>query len=67
MEKFCDTNHHNGGRNCHICQFVPPSPTDSICEPGDFLCESGFGCLGDETVCDGTALCLDASDEQCGR
>ncbi|XP_072022253.1 uncharacterized protein [Amphiura filiformis] len=39
--------------------------TDPLCNDGQFVCESGVGCLHDDTVCDGTALCLDATDEQC--
>ena len=33
------------------------------CESDEFLCESGYGCLSKELVCDSIPQCLHRSDE----
>ncbi|XP_072045820.1 uncharacterized protein [Amphiura filiformis] len=39
------------------------SPTYVACQPGEFQCDSGFGCIAEEQVCDSLEQCIDGSDE----
>ena len=38
------------------------------CLPGEFKCNSGYGCIAEEQVCDSLKQCIDGSDEDgCGK
>ncbi len=40
---------------------------EAECESDEFQCDSGYECLDYTFVCDNEKLCLDGSDELCGK